>query len=229
MADVLLIRHGQASFGAADYDRLSATGEDQSRLLGQWFGRIGTVPDLVVTGSMRRHARTAELCLETAAIDAPTLVVPGFDEMDHLEVLARHRPDLVAPGALVAELAAAADPQRAFQDLFAAAASRWTCGEHDGDYACTWDRFRTNVLAALQMLAGHAARRIWVFTSGGPIAVIVNALMGAPVDRTFESAWPLVNTSTTRIALGADRNLLLGYNMWPHLEVAGDASLVTYR
>lgn len=229
MAEVLLIRHGQASFGAADYDRLSATGEEQSRLLGRWFRGIGAAPDLIVTGTMRRHARTAELCAQAAGIEAPTLVVPGFDEMDHVEILARHRPDLVQPGALLAELQAAEDPHRSFQDLFSAAATRWMCGRYDGEYGCSWDRFRENVHEGLQALAEHEARRAWVFTSGGPIAVIVNALSGAPVERALESAWPLVNTSLTRIGVGSRRGTLLGYNAWPHLETARDPGLVTHR
>lgn len=32
MSAVLLVRHGQASFGAADYDQLSPEGEEQSRI-----------------------------------------------------------------------------------------------------------------------------------------------------------------------------------------------------
>ena len=34
MSTILLVRHGQASFGAADYDNLSPTGHEQSRVLG---------------------------------------------------------------------------------------------------------------------------------------------------------------------------------------------------
>jgi len=35
MGVVLLVRHGQASFGADDYDVLSETGIEQSRMLGR--------------------------------------------------------------------------------------------------------------------------------------------------------------------------------------------------
>ena len=34
MSRILLVRHGQASFGADDYDDLSPTGHEQSRVLG---------------------------------------------------------------------------------------------------------------------------------------------------------------------------------------------------
>ena len=229
MADILLVRHGQASFGAEDYDRLSAIGEEQSRLLGRWLRRARAMPDLIVTGTMRRHARTAELCALAAGTQAPVHVLAGLDEMDHEQILARHRPDLAAPGALVAELARAKDPHRAFQSLYADAMARWIGGAWDGDYSCTWMRFRENVLGALATLAGRDEPRIWAFTSGGPIAVIVNAIVGAPAERAFELAWPLVNTSQTQLSTGARRRQLVGYNAWPHLHGRGKRRFVTHR
>ena len=60
MSVVLLVRHGQASWGAADYDRLSSLGEQQSRVLGAALASRGVRPDLVVRGAMRRHRQTAE-------------------------------------------------------------------------------------------------------------------------------------------------------------------------
>jgi broad specificity phosphatase PhoE len=229
MPNLLLIRHGQASFGAADYDVLSSVGEEQSRRLGQWFGKTGQMPDRIATGHMRRHAQTADLCAHAAGAVADRIVVTGLDEFDHEEVLARHRPDLAAPGALLAEMARAEDPHQAFQQLFSAAVARWIGGECDSDYACSWNLFRERVLASLRELAMQDARTIWAFTSGGPIAVIANALVGAPAEQALAMAWPLVNTSVTRVSLGARRSQLIAYNAWPHLEAVSDAALVTHR
>ena len=230
MAEIWLIRHGQASFGAADYDRLSELGDVQSRYLGEWLRRCGHSTGLVATGRMRRHLRTAQLCVEAAGLDEPAqLVVPGLDEFDHQEVVLRHRPELAEPGRLMEELARADDPHRAFQQLFGAAVARWTSGAHDADYACTWTAFRARVLDALRQLAAHDAERIWAFTSGGPIAVVANALLDAPPAQTLEMAWPLVNTSITRIVANGSGGRLVSYNAWPHLETAGDSGLVTHR
>ena len=229
MANLLLIRHGQASFGAADYDELSPIGEEQSRCLGHWFRRTGQLPELIATGSLRRQVRTSALCVETAGVGAPTLTLAGLDEMNHEEALARHRPDLAAPGALIAELARSDDPHRGFQRLYIAAVTRWTSGEFDSDYARSWRSFRADVMEALAALAAHEARTIWAFTSGGPIGVIVNALVGAPMEQAFALAWPLVNTSITRVSVGAKRSHLVGYNAWPHLEGSGESRLITHR
>jgi broad specificity phosphatase PhoE len=37
MGNLYLVRHGQASFGAADYDQLSELGQRQSVRLGEYF------------------------------------------------------------------------------------------------------------------------------------------------------------------------------------------------
>ena len=39
MSVLTLVRHGQASFFAADYDRLSPAGEGQARHLGDYWAR----------------------------------------------------------------------------------------------------------------------------------------------------------------------------------------------
>jgi broad specificity phosphatase PhoE len=234
VAGVLLIRHGQASFGAADYDQLSALGEEQSRRLGQWLKQIGQAPELIAVGSMRRHVRTADLCVEAAQVDAPRITLTGLDELDHQEIVARHRPELTSQRQLQEELAASDHPQQAFQQLFAAAIARWTSGTFDHEYSCSFPAFRERVLQALQTLAAHEARTIWAFTSGGPIAVIANALLtnallGSPADNPFALSWPLVNTSLTRVVLGASGHRLVSYNSWPHLELAAQQRLITHR
>lgn len=229
MAELLLIRHGQASFSAEDYDQLSPIGERQSVLLGEWLAECGPVPDLVAIGPRLRHRDTAEHCLRAAGVSPPSLLLPGLDEVDHQELLARLRPDLAAPGALRAAMKQSDDPHRAFQRLFVEALDRWSSGAHDAEYSCSWATFRANVLNALQMLAEHPAQTIWAFTSGGPIAVITSALLDTPLSQAFRLSWPLVNTGVTRVRLGSRTSTLVTYNAWPHLERAGDAGLLTLR
>lgn len=229
MRNVLLIRHGQASFKSADYDRLSPVGEEQSRRLGTWLADSGPVPELVAIGPRQRHRRTAELCLAAAGLELPLLQLDGLDEVDHQELLARLRPDLVGPEAIHQALKQQPDPYRAFQEMFAAAIARWVRGEHDADYTLTWPRFREQSLQALQTLADHAAQTVWAFTSGGPIAVIVNAVTAAPIEQTFKLSWPLINTSITRLRWGRSGASLVTYNAWPHLERRADQHLVTLR
>ena len=229
MRELLLIRHGQASFSADDYDQLSPIGEQQSSMLGEWLAACGSQPDLVAIGPRVRHRDTARLCQEAAGLSLQPVVLPGLDEVDHHELLARLRPDLAGPGALRAEMKQSDDPHRAFQSVFAEAITRWVSSTHDADYSRSWPVFRADVLETLRQLADYPARRIWAFTSGGPIAVIVSALLQTPQAQAFQLSWPLVNTGVTRLRLGSRGATLVTYNAWPHLVRADDAPLVTLR
>jgi len=229
MRELLLIRHGQASIHAADYDQLSPLGEQQSVALGEWFAACGQTPDLVAMGPRMRHRDTALPCLRAANVDRQPIVLPGLDEVDHVELLARVRPDLAAPGALHAAMKREADPQRVFQQLFVEALGRWTGGEHDADYARSWTDFRNGVLDALRQLTESPARTMWAFTSGGPISVIAATLLQITEARTFELSGSIVNTSVTRLRLGSRGASLTTFNAWPHLERMRDEQLVTLR
>ena len=58
MGTLYLVRHGQASLGAADYDQLSDLGRRQCERLGSWFRSHGVRFDAVLTGTLKRHAQS---------------------------------------------------------------------------------------------------------------------------------------------------------------------------
>jgi len=225
MGTIHLVRHGQASFGSADYDRLSDLGLRQSALLGEWLARLGQPAERVVCGTLRRHRQTAEACL--AAWGAPPDMTEndGFNEFDHRDILTRARPDLAEDGAL-ARLVAGPNGRRAFQKVFAAAVERWMAGAHDDDYAEPWPAFRARCVAALDRLAA-ADGDVWIFTSGGPIAALVQHVLGLSDARMLELNWGIANAGVTRLVLGGRR--LGGFNCVAHLEAAGGGALITYR
>ncbi len=64
MTTIYLVRHGQASFGKANYDELSPTGQSQAELLGQYFKQILSEAPYVVAGTMKRHMQTAQGALK---------------------------------------------------------------------------------------------------------------------------------------------------------------------
>ena len=57
MAKLLLVRHGQASYGQLDYDRLSPRGEAQARLLGPYLA--AQQPSALFVGPLVRQQQTA--------------------------------------------------------------------------------------------------------------------------------------------------------------------------
>ena len=224
MGRLLLVRHGQASFGADDYDVLSPAGWEQGRLLGAWLNGLGTAPDVVVHGGLRRQRETAEAVLTGGAWSSGVTVDPGWAEFDHLAVLAAD-PD--APGPDV-EL-----DRRGFQAAFEAATARWTAGGRDTAYPEPWPDFLSRVRTALDAacaLAGPGGTAL-VVSSGGPIAAACAALVDPDGDDPARARlWSrlntvVVNASVSRVLVGAGGARLLTFNEHPH--VAGD--LLTYR
>src|ERR1700759_4425511 len=119
MGVLILVRHGQASFGAADYDVLSPAGVEQSRRGGRALAEQGVVPDVVLHGDMRRQRETAEQMSLAAGWAVRHRADGRWDEFDHLAVMADHT-------------RSARDlDRRAFQEVFEKATARWTSGVYD--------------------------------------------------------------------------------------------------
>lgn len=231
MALVHLVRHGQASFGADDYDELSALGERQSRLLGAWMRERGDAPTRIVIGPLKRHRQTAVACLDAFGTGDPAFeVIDDLRELDHLDILARHDPRLADAAALRAHMAAQAEPERAFQVVFLNALQRWISGRHD-DYVESWRGFQQRCHGALATLCTPLGDRdsAWVFTSGGPIAAILQQILGIPDARVLDLTGSLVNSGVTRLRRRGGHVHLDQYNTCAHLERHADPGLITYR
>ena len=235
MGQILLVRHAQASFGSADYDRLSALGVEQARLLGTWIASRGQRIDLAVTGNLTRHRQTAEACIAVlpAALTPAAAAHPetGFDEYDADEVLLRHRPEFADPAMLQRHLDEGDNPRRAFHDLFSAAMRRWMRGAHDDQYRESWKTFRGRCVAALNRVVDQAgpSRTSLVFTSGGPIAAICQHLLELPDHRAFDLNVSLVNGAVTGLLYQRARISVSYLNNFGYLEQTGDARVITYR
>jgi broad specificity phosphatase PhoE len=224
MGVVLLVRHGQASFGADDYDVLSQTGWEQSRLLGRYLADRGVTPGAFVHGDMRRHRDTAVGMAEGAGWAGGTTVDHGWNEFDHLGVVAAY-PDLPRDQEL---------DRPGFQRVFEQATARWTSGGHDGDYPESWSAFVARVRAALDRSCDAAGqgRTAVVVSSGGPIAAACASLVDPDGEdpATLARLWArfntvCVNSSVTRLVVGGTGVRMLTFNEHPHLE----GEHLTYR
>lgn len=236
MRHIYLIRHGQASFDADDYDQLSPLGEEQARLLGDWLTRCGQRPDQIVLGRNRRHLQTAQQCLQQCRKTADEfpendwLIDPGFDEFNHEEVLLRNHPEFSDFSALKRSLNSHPHPRRAFQHMFTAAINRWISGEYD-DYQESWGQFQQRCRQALQRLvdANDDRENYWIFTSGGTISALLQELLGISDHRLFDLNASLLNSGVSKLQIGTQR-LGLGYlNSTAHLEIHQRPELISFR
>lgn len=228
MAVVLLVRHGQASFGAADYDVLSDLGERQSAVLGDRLARLERV-DRVVHGGMRRQAETARIALEPRTAAPPPVTDPCWAEYDHETMLQAALPTEADQERFGRELAAADDPKRYFQEHFEQAVTRWTRGSDDGDYPESFAAFRSRVFEGFSALVEDLERSetAVVFTSGGVVSVVCAELLGLDGTRWAALNRVIVNTSMSKLVHGRSGTNLIAVNDHAHLE--HDLGLVTYR
>jgi broad specificity phosphatase PhoE len=217
MAVIYLIRHAQASFGARDYDKLSALGEQQARRLGETLSDVK--PDVVVSGSMRRHAQTATLAGFTPEVDN------GYDEFDHEQVIIAHKPAYRLRPVMLADLARTGNPQRAFQDMFTAATQRWIDGG-DG-YAESFEDFCERSEAAVRRTAERLGKggTALVFTSGGPIAAVVSRLLSGGNGLWAKLNPVTINSAITKVVSGRRGLTVVSYN--EHVHVGSE--LLSYR
>jgi broad specificity phosphatase PhoE len=226
---LLLVRHGQASFGARDYDQLSEVGHEQARVLGRALAARGVVPDLVVRGGLRRHDQTAAGIVEGLGTDVRVEVEPGWDEFDFQHVVEVHKPLWRSRTAMKADLARTGRPRQAFQRAFEEATARWTGGASDHEYAESFPAFGDRVSHALDATAKRLEdhRVVLVVSSGGPIGRACSQVLAGDASLWAQLNRVAVNTGMSKLIRGSRGLTLSTYNEHSHLE--HDRSLVTYR
>jgi broad specificity phosphatase PhoE len=219
---LLLVRHGQASFGSDDYDRLSELGHEQSRRLGVWLQDHGRRPARVIGGGMRRHRETWAAIAEAWAGTTDALPEPEHDpalaEFDHHAVISgflADNPDHPATRLL----AGGQRPEpREVLDLLVASITRWSQGGAVGGGE-SWAGFRERAIAALQRIDANAGGgEVWVISSGGVISQLVRHALQAPDETAVRLNLSLRNSALTELKAHDGRWHLHSWNEVPHLS-----------
>lgn len=235
MGLICLIRHGQASFGAADYDRLSETGERQSTILAEYFSSSGVVFDSVFTGAMRRQKDTAAIAMKNAPgcfLSAAPVEIHELDEHESGDIIKAQLPGMIAENpALSEDVKLFFKDARAFRRLFTIAMLRWAAGRHDAPGLESFADFNSRVARGLnKVLQGDTPdRKAAVFTSGGVIASIVQSALALPYEKAVRLPWWIRNASVTVFRHEADNLDLLCFNSAAYLEIEKEPELLTYK
>jgi broad specificity phosphatase PhoE len=223
MGILYLVRHGQASFGAADYDQLSPLGARQCERLGAWFAARGLRFDAVLRGSLRRHAQSLEGIVrglgDAAAPEAG--VWPGLNEYDGEAVIrAVHAGPLPAP-----------TTPEAYRDhfrLLRQGLAAWMQGSTAPEGMPTYAEFATGIRQALDHVRTQCSGNVLLVSSGGPITTAVGQVLGTPAETTIELNLRLRNSALTEFAFTPKRHMLQSYNHLPHLDGLPADDWVTY-
>lgn len=221
MGNLYLVRHGQASFGAVDYDNLSSLGVQQSVRLGEYFAQKGIQFDAVLTGSLRRHAQTWAGIAKGASLEHDPLVWPGLNEYDSEAVIqAIHPQPLQKPDT--------PEVYRHHFRLLRDGLRQWMDGVVSPKGMPTYTEFVHGVSGALDHVRQNCSGNVLMVSSGGPISTAVGHLLGTTPETTIELNLRIRNSSVTEFDFNPKRHALVTYNTLPHLDDPQYASWITY-
>ncbi len=219
MGTLYLVRHGQASFGATDYDNLSDLGHQQAMRLGEYFKGKGLQFDGVLMGSLRRHTQTYAGICQGAGIDIQALIWPGLNEYDS---------DAVIKTVHSEPLSTERTPEnyRYHFRLLKTGLAAWMNGSAQPIGMPSYPQFVHGVTSALDHVRVHFAANekanILIVSSGGPISTAVGHVLGTSPETTIELNLRIRNSSVTEFAFTPKRHMLVTYNTLPHLEALPD-------
>lgn len=233
MSELIFVRHGQASFGAESYDKLSPLGVQQVRLLAQHWQDNGERFDHLYAGELLRQRETAAELLPLIDSSAAQIAVhPGLNEYDGAPLidiyLRDHHPAEEALSLPILD-------RKLFQQVFEATTAKWISGElvpgADDHSFEAWPAFQRRVHGVIdELMARHTdGSRVLVSTSGGVIALALQRVLGLPDAQVIAANWMVNNSSITRLRYGGGRVALTLFNGLPHLEKPQLRELITYR
>ena len=236
MSEIYFIRHGQASFGQENYDRLSPAGIRQARLLGRHLARLDRSFNAVICGTLERQQHTAGAMIDAFGENGSRLpsphTNPAFDEFDSQAVWLAILPQVLddEPGAK-ADLDQMLADRRAFQRLFQQVMERWITDRYDSSECPGWQDFTGRVRTGIETLTNQwgSEKRLAVVSSGGPISVAVQMALGLSDANTISLTWQIANASVSRFKYSHRGIALAGFNDVAHLELEKDPQLITYR
>ncbi len=224
---LMLVRHGQASAGTDNYDRLSERGVEQSRRLGEWLLRSGHRFDAVVVGGMRRHRQTFEAIAGAYSAAGNPLPQPqvdaGLDEFDHHAVFNGFA---MAHPTHPAVASSRSGGLQALGAMIHAALMAWSQDEVPG-VPESWQAFGERVNAASQRLSRLANDgNVLVLSSGGVISRVAQASLGASDRHAVDLNLSLRNSGLCEFHIRPYGLSLGSWNTLPHLH--DDRELWTY-
>ena len=236
MSELILVRHGQASFGAESYDKLSDKGLEQVKILSQHWQALGERFDHIYSGTLLRQRETAQELLPLVEGEPTASVqLTGFNEYNGDPLIRAHLRDMREAGDLSGPAQWPIQDERLFQRIFEKATARWIVDDLDprddiADFE-RWSDFKARVYAALdEVMARHGSgSRVIVSTSGGVIAMALQRVLNFPDDQVIATNWMVRNSAVSRIIYGRGKLSLTQFNNLAHLETPEKQQLITFR
>ena len=224
MTQFYLVRHGQASFGTDNYDRLSELGHQQARWLGEYFAERDMGFDALVCGDLVRHRETGAGICEGLGVALPEDIQPGLNEFDFQSLvdayLTQHPDQVPGEGAPVA----------AFYKALKPAMKHWRMDTLTGDLPETWQGFSDRVAGARDHIQQQYSGkdRVLIVSSGGAMAMFIKHVLGASDDAVVELNLQIRNSSVSHGFFNQKVVRMASFNNVPHLDRPDRFEAITY-
>ncbi len=221
MGQLYLVRHGQASLGADDYDQLSPLGVQQSQRLGEHWRAQGLRFDAVITGALKRHAQTLAGIQQGMGTQHHALVWPGLNEYDSEAVIRA-----IYPGELVKPTTPESYKQH-FR-LLRDGLTQWMAGVVSPKGMPSYAAFLKGVTSALDHVRQECDGNVLLVSSGGPIATAVAHVLRASPETSIELNLRIRNSAVSEFSFSPKRYQLLSFNHVTHLETPSHKDWITF-
>lgn len=216
MSALVLMRHGQASFGAARYDALSELGQAQARATGQWMRTHGKQPTAVLAGPRQRQKDTASFLLEASEFDLNAVPCPALDEFAEGEEILSAAEQLLGRSMALGSGRTRVEVLRDYD----ATCRAWGNGDVVIPGRSSLNEFRAALGQWLQSQTSSeqpAGQHTMVVTSAGAIAALVCEVMGLPNASWYGLLRVIRNASLTEVLYSKGKVSLLSFNGVSHL------------
>ena len=220
MGTLYLVRHGQASFGAANYDQLSPLGQQQCLRLGDYFAQRGQQFEAVITGTLQRQQQSAAAIAQAMGGQPEPLRNPALNEYDSAAVIHTVHPEPL-PKPDTPEL------YRHHFRVLRQGLAAWMAGQVQPAGMPSYADFLAGVMAVLDHVRQNHRGDVLVVSSGGPISTAVARLLNAPPEVSIDLNMRLRNSAITELVSSRDGHQLLSFNHLPHLDSDAHRSWVT--
>ncbi|MFT4520260.1 MAG: broad specificity phosphatase PhoE [Halioglobus sp.] len=235
MATIYLIRHGQASFGSENYDKLSELGCRQADIVGEYLRDCGIHLDAAYSGDLSRQHETAQRALASQPGEVSHTVDPRFNEIQNEEQIEYLMPQVLERSPEIRALVAKGfSSSKDYQKLIDAVFNFWVSPECDEPKIQSWADFSGGARDALHKVMAEqgSGKTIGIFTSGGTLATLVAQVIGLGGEDTYQLYEPIMNCSVTQLFYSGDKVSLSYFNDCSFLRVLGQQKgeeLITYR
>ena len=236
MSTLYFIRHGQASFGTSDYDKLSNTGKLQAIKLAEYFHHAQIYFKEIYSGTLLRHRETINEYISVSKLLNIPINEIQYDERlnenDAAGILSVLIPVLLYEKPHLREHSdRLLSDRKSFQIIFTEVMRMWCSDKYDMKGVMTWKKFTSDIYSFIdeRINSYNSGENIALITSSGPIFAMLMKILSLNLNTAMLMRDQIANTSITKFNYSNDGIMLASFNEYQHLELACEENIITRR